>query len=143
MRNYYFIDEIDISKDDLKEGLDKFNTELTNLEWDLPHVDKQYSKIIYKLIDQDLIDVPALKWMNDREEEESSDIFIKIIIRIVELKLIDSNKNLDETQKYVEVHSFISVIERIKEWLLEEELIENYKEEMDSYETVYKLLSLA
>ena len=94
-------------------GLDKFNIELTNLECDLPHVDKQYSKILYKLINEGLIEVPTLKWMNDREDEESSDIFIKIIIRIVELKLINSDNNTEETKQFIEEHKFISKLNDI------------------------------
>ena len=76
--------ELEIAVEDITKGLDDFNTELTNLECDLPYVDKQYSEILYRLILDETLEVPKLKWMNNRENEESSDIFIKIFIRIVE-----------------------------------------------------------
>lgn len=134
------IDELKITPDILTEGLDKFNNELVNLECDLPFVDRQYSEIIYKLIQDELIDIPSLKWMNDTPDEESSDIFVKIFIRLVELKFLSSEHDQEETMEFVEKHQIKKILDRIMKYLLEEDLIANYKEEAGAHEMIYKIL---
>ena len=46
---------MEISQDDIAEGLTKYNAELVNLECDYPYVDNQYSKILYTLTEENLI----------------------------------------------------------------------------------------
>jgi len=135
------IDELKISKTDMNEGLNKYNTELVLLECDYVFVDKQYSKIIYELMLKDLFDFDQLLWYN--EEEQTSDIFIKIMIRIVEHKFIASEHDEDETKEFVKTFKIAETLKRISEFLLEEDLVKSYQAEIFAHRTIYALLGLS
>jgi len=92
------------------------------------------------LICDDLIDLPSLKWLN--EEEDQSDVFAKVFVRIVEYKFAESEHDTDETKDFMSKYNIVPTFKRILEHLADEELIESYKEEISAHEVIYNLLEL-
>ena len=129
-------------KDDITVGLNIFNSMLINLEWDYPNIDKQYSKVILRLINEE--DVPIsmseITWYSPKDE--MSDVFFKILIRLAETKFIESDHDKDELEEFVKVHSLPKILEDIKEYLLEDGLLEEFQEEIVAHETIYNALGL-
>lgn len=87
-----------------------------------------------------LFDFDKLQWYND--EEKISDIFIKVIIRIVEHQFILSEHDKDETIDFIKEYKIKETLSRIKEFMLEETLLEDYQSSIVSHETLYSLLGL-
>ena len=89
----------------------------------------------------DLFDFDKLLWYN--EEEKISDIFIKVIIRVVEHKFIISEHDSDETSEFIKQYKVKETLDRIQEYMLEENLLDEYQENIVSHETIYSLLGLS
>ncbi|CAI2372216.1 unnamed protein product [Moneuplotes crassus] len=135
-----FIKQIEVNPSDITEGLTKYNIELVNLECDYPFVDRQYSKILYALTEEDLIEYDQIKWYSP--EDEMSDIFFKIFIRLAERKYIDSDHEKDELRSFIQKHGLDKILESIKEYLLEEDLLKDYHSEIKESPLSDKLNSL-
>ena len=89
----------------------------------------------------DLFEFDKLLWYND--EEKISDIFIKVIIRIVEYKFTLSEHDSDETADFIKQFKIKETLSRIKEFLLEENLFEEYSKSIVSHDTLYSLLGIS
>lgn len=95
-----------------------------------------------------------IKWYS--EEDEMSDIFYKIFIRLAERKYVDSDKSEEELTAYCADHGFKKILEDINQYLLQDDLTKEYFGELkenaldsslatqdpDPYELIYTLLGL-
>lgn len=136
-----FIEELDVTKEETNEGISQFNAALVNLECDYVFVDTQYSRILIEMIREAQIDVPKIKWYS--EEDEMADIFVKVFVRLVELKYNESDKDLDEAKEFVEENNMKVIMkDKILPMLMEEGLVEDYKENIEDHEVIYPLLGL-
>ena len=134
------IKELGLEKEDFTEGLSQFNEELCFLHWDLPHVDTQYSAILYNLAEEgDYVDFRKLKWYNDQEGEPEAEISFKLLIRIAERKFIESEHDHQELTEYIEKHGLKEVNQSILDYL-GEDLLQDYQEDVKSHELIYKEL---
>jgi hypothetical protein len=136
-----FVD-LQITKADVAEGLTKYNSELINLECDYPHVDKQYSQILFTLSSEvDMIDFQKILWYSPNDE--MSDIFFKVFIRLAERSFTVSEHDHEELTEFVKKHELVSILEGIKQYLLEENLLSDYQSEIQSHDLIYSELGLS
>eukprot|EP00343_Euplotes_focardii_P002627 CAMPEP_0205805524 /NCGR_PEP_ID=MMETSP0205-20121125/8777_1 /ASSEMBLY_ACC=CAM_ASM_000278 /TAXON_ID=36767 /ORGANISM="Euplotes focardii, Strain TN1" /LENGTH=125 /DNA_ID=CAMNT_0053076887 /DNA_START=131 /DNA_END=505 /DNA_ORIENTATION=+ len=112
------------TKEDFTEGITKYNAELINLECDYPECDKQYSQILYTLTEEDLIDYENIKWYS--VEDEMSDVFFKIFIRLAERKFIASDHDHEELTEFIAKYKFKEILESIKKYLMQENLLKEF-----------------
>ena len=105
-------------------------------------IDKQYSKIILDLLHEQehLIDFEGIRWYS--EEEEMSDIFFQVFIRMAESKFIDSEHDVEELKEFVNKYNMPTILSDIRKYLLEEGLLKEFGTEVVAHETIYAILGL-
>jgi hypothetical protein len=105
-------------------------------------IDKQYSKIILDLLHEHehLIDFQSIRWYS--KEEEMSDIFIQVFIRMAERKFIDSEHDVEELKEFVSKYNMPNILKDIMKYLLEEDLLKEFGKEVVAHETIYAILGL-
>lgn len=88
----------------------------------------------------DIIDYQKILWCNPTDE--MSDIFFKVFIRLAELKFIDSEHDHEELTEFIKKYDLVNILEGIKQYLLEEDLLNQYQSEIQSHELIYSELGL-
>ena len=59
-----------------------------------------------------------------------SDIFFKVFIRLAERKFIASDHDKDELKEFIQKYELDKILESIKKYLLEENLLKDYHSEI-------------
>ena len=75
-----------------------------------------------------MIDYENIKWGS--EEDNMSDIFFKIFIRLAERNFIDSDHDHDELTEFVKKHKFREILKSLEEDMLQDNLLDEYHSTM-------------
>lgn len=89
-----------MEQDDIAEGLSKFNNELALIECDYPFIDEQYGNVLESLYQEGLLPFDKIEWKS--QEDEETDIFVRVFEKMIELYYSDGETN--EFQTYMQMY---------------------------------------